>query len=247
MKALSDNICIGLDASNIKSGGGITHLLNLLRSSDPRKHGITKVVVWAGKNTLSLLPRYDWLRSVSTDYIDMSLPFRTWWQQMLLPGCLTREGCDLLFSPGGLSPRRLSVPVVTMFQNLLPFDPHEMARYGLSPVGIRLRLLRRLQEESFKKSDGVIFLTHYAAKTVQSCIRGDIHGKIGIIPHGVEHIFYNEPRPVSPVSFINDFNSFRLLYVSIVDMYKHQWNVVEAVGRLRTKGLPLTVDFVGSA
>jgi glycosyltransferase involved in cell wall biosynthesis len=40
---------------------------------------------------------------------------------------------------------------------------------------------------------------------------------------------------------------FRLLYISIVDLYKHQWNVVEAVAGLRRSGAPVALDLVGPA
>ena len=38
---------------------------------------------------------------------------------------------------------------------------------------------------------------------------------------------------------------FRLLYVSSVDMYKHQWIVAEAVARLRQSGAPVSIEFQG--
>jgi glycosyltransferase involved in cell wall biosynthesis len=39
----------------------------------------------------------------------------------------------------------------------------------------------------------------------------------------------------------------RALYVSIVDVYKHQGNVARAVHALRAAGLPIAIDFVGPA
>jgi glycosyltransferase involved in cell wall biosynthesis len=39
----------------------------------------------------------------------------------------------------------------------------------------------------------------------------------------------------------------RLLSVSIVDVYKHQWCIAEAVARLRQEGLPISIRFVGDA
>jgi glycosyltransferase involved in cell wall biosynthesis len=39
----------------------------------------------------------------------------------------------------------------------------------------------------------------------------------------------------------------RLLYVSTVDMYKHQWHVVEAVANLRAQGYPVALEMVGGA
>tara|TARA_B110000967_G_C18662689_1_gene448972 strand:+ start:50 stop:661 length:612 start_codon:yes stop_codon:yes gene_type:complete len=38
---------------------------------------------------------------------------------------------------------------------------------------------------------------------------------------------------------------FRILYVSSVDHYKHQWHVVKAVAQLRESGLPVALDLVG--
>ena len=40
---------------------------------------------------------------------------------------------------------------------------------------------------------------------------------------------------------------YRFLYVSIVNFYKHQWNVVEAVAALRKQGVPVQLDLVGPA
>ncbi len=34
-------------------------------------------------------------------------------------------------------------------------------------------------------------------------------------------------------------------YVSIVEVYKHQWHVAESVSRLRAEGLPVALDLVG--
>jgi len=37
------------------------------------------------------------------------------------------------------------------------------------------------------------------------------------------------------------------VYVSTIDLYKHQWNVAEAVARLRKSGMPIELELVGSA
>ena len=52
---------------------------------------------------------------------------------------------------------------------------------------------------------------------------------------------------ISNVDFTREgINPFRLLYVSILAVYKHQWHVVVAVAALRKKGFPVAIDFVGS-
>ncbi len=38
-----------------------------------------------------------------------------------------------------------------------------------------------------------------------------------------------------------------MLYISIIDQYKHQWNVVEAIASLRKEGFPIVLDLVGPA
>ena len=47
---------IGIEASNIGSGGGITHLRELLASVQPKKYGIKKVEVWSRQRVLEQLP-----------------------------------------------------------------------------------------------------------------------------------------------------------------------------------------------
>ena len=39
--------------------------------------------------------------------------------------------------------------------------------------------------------------------------------------------------------------SFRLLYVSAVDLYKHQWQVVDAVEQLQRQGLAVELVLIG--
>jgi glycosyltransferase involved in cell wall biosynthesis len=39
----------------------------------------------------------------------------------------------------------------------------------------------------------------------------------------------------------------RIVYVSTIDVFKHQWSVVEAIGRLHAEGLPIRLDLYGPA
>ena len=51
---------LGIDASNIRGGGGITHLVELLKAAHPAQHGFGKVVVWSGQETLSKIEERPW-------------------------------------------------------------------------------------------------------------------------------------------------------------------------------------------
>ncbi len=46
---------IGIDATNLRQGGGRTHLIELVLAADPPAHGVQKVIVWGGRETLTAL------------------------------------------------------------------------------------------------------------------------------------------------------------------------------------------------
>ena len=242
---------IGVDASNIRAGGGVTHLSEVLKNCRPSDYGFERVIVWAGARTVSGLCDQLWIEKVYVPILDGLLPQRIWWQQFMLPKLLKRNNCALLFSPGGTLPKRVPVPTVTMSQNLLPFDNRAISTYfktqvhkKLLPLFLRLLILRILQTISFEKSKGLIFLTNFAKQYVLEKVKG-IKGKIAVIPHGINESFFQKPRPSLPITQYSIKYPFRLLYVSAIDAYKHQWNVAEAIGLLRHQGYPITIDFVG--
>jgi glycosyltransferase involved in cell wall biosynthesis len=236
-------VIVGIDGSNLRTGGGTTHIRNLLSVAEPGRFGIEQVVLWTSEATLGLLPERDWLEAVHEPWLDRSLPWRLAWQWFRLPRLVERR-CDVLFSPGG-NARPGAVPIVTMSRNMLPFELGELFRYRISWMTLRLLLLRFGQSRTFRRADGLIFLTDYAREAVQRVARAG--GRTAVIPHGVEERFRGEPRPQRPLSACSPEQPLRLLYVSIVDVYKHQWQVAEAVASLRREGLPVAIDFVGPA
>ncbi len=234
---------LGIDASNLRAGGGLTHLTNLLAAGEPRHARIDRVVVWAWEGLLERLPQREWLELRHEAALDAALPRRLWWQRHTLPR-LARAACDLLFAPGGSAPHGFA-PLVTMSRNMLPFEARELRRYGASAMTLRLLLLRTAQARSFRRCDGLIFLSAYARRAVEAELGR--HPRASVIPHGMEQRFRIPPRPARRLEACSAADPLRLLYVSIVDAYKHQWQVAEAVAALRAEGLPLAIDFVGPA
>lgn len=244
---MSSSLTIGIDASNLRFGGGLTHLSQLLCSTDPGAFGIGRVVVWGGGHTLEKLPDYPWLAKLQPKALDKALPVRLIWQQFALPRQLRAEGCDVLFSPGGVLPSRLSIPSVAMSQNMLPFQPEEAARFGRgSRMWWKMILLRRAQSRSLRQATGLIFLTEFARRRVLAAI-GRKESDTQLVPHGLEERFFEAPREALPFEAFSDARPFRVLYVSIVDAFKHQWQLVRAVGLLRQEGLPISLELIGSA
>jgi glycosyltransferase involved in cell wall biosynthesis len=238
---------LGVDAHNLRGGGALTHLKNFVRFLRPEEHGISEVLVWSGREVLDqLAPESDRIRLVHEPWLDGSILKRTLWRNTRLDR-LAREGCDLLFSPGGLYTGHFR-PCVTMSRNMLPFEPDEGRRYGASWMGLRVWLLRRGQERSFRNATSVIFISEYARKAIVgmgACPEERV--RTTVIPHGFNRDFLMEPRPQKSISEYSPERPLRLLYVSIVDVYKHQWHVVRAVKSLRDRGMPVALDLVGPA
>ncbi len=234
---------LGIDASNLRHGGGRTHLLELLAVADPEAHGFARVVVWGARATLDQLADRPWLTRAHEPALEGGLAMRTAWQSVELPKRLIQARCSLHFAPGGTAPRS-PLPRVVMCRNMLPFDAAERERYGLSPTRARLEVLLRAQARSFASADAVIFLTRHAHDAVRASMPR-APKRVAIIPHGINPRFDLAPRPQLALAEYSYEKPFRWLYVSTVTRYKHQWAVAEAMRSLRAEGLPVAVEFVG--
>lgn len=237
---------VGIDASNIRHGGGVTHLVEILRAARPEAAGFRQVIVWGGAATLQRLEDRPWLVKCHLPILDRNAFFyRALWQRFSLTTAARSARCDVLFVPGG-SYAGTYRPVVAMSRNLLPFEWSELALFGWSWLALKLCLLRVAQTGTLRHADGVIFLTRYARDVVTRAI-GKVGGKATIIPHGIDVRFSRSPKPQLPIGQYCEDTPLRLLYVSIVDMYKHQWQVAEAVWELRKSGVPVVLNLVGPA
>jgi glycosyltransferase involved in cell wall biosynthesis len=234
---------IGIDASNIRAGGGVTHLFEFLKAAKPANYGVNKVIVWSGSSTLARIEERDWLEKREEKLLNKSLPFRLFWSIFCLKKLAKLALCDLLFVPGGSDASNFK-PMVTMSQNLLPFEWRELRRYGLSFMTLKSILLRFSQSRTFRKADGVIFLTEYAEKAALS-VTGDLKGKRAVIAHGINPIFDNPPHKNRYQKQFSQENPCRILYVSGLEPYKHQWHVAEAVNKIKLQGIPVFLDLVG--
>lgn len=238
---------LGIDATNISTGGGLNHLVHILRNADPRKAGFSKVVIWGPVKTLGKLDDAPWLEKHSTRLLNSNLAARSLWKLFYLRNALIACGCDVLFSPGGSYTGSFH-PFVTMSRNMLPFEWREARRFGFSLFTLKLLVLRLVQSVTCRRADGIIFLTDYARETVLR-IAGNTHARVVTIPHGVDRAFSHSPdeNKLMKGESGEKNSSFRVIYVSIIDMYKHQWHVLRAISELRDEGLNVSVEFVGPA
>lgn len=234
---------LGIDASNIRAGGGLTHLTGILTAIKEKDLGFSKVIIWACPNTLNNIPNYNWLIKKSHFLIEKSSITTLVWQVFFFSHSAIKHGCSLAFSPGGTFLSGFH-PFVTMSQNMLPFELKEAFRFKGILTRLRFLTLNLTQSISFKKASGVIFLTNYAREIISAKLHIPA-SKSTLIPHGINPLFLNKPVIPEKISFYTSENPFRLLYVSIITAYKHQWNVASAVARLRQHGYPVVLDLVG--
>ena len=159
------NRIIGIDASNLRQGGGLTHLIELISVINPSIHKFDKLVIWSRSETLECLEEKSWLKKITTNDLEKGLFSRFFWQRFKLSKAAEAEGCNLIFIPGGSFSCSFR-PIVTMSRNMLPFEWSEAKRFGFSWTTLRLILLRWLQFKSFRSASGIIFLTKYAENQV---------------------------------------------------------------------------------
>lgn len=236
---------LGIDASNIRGGGGVTHLKELLEHADPKKFGFDSVYLWSGKKTLDQISDRSWLRKIDVPDLSQSLFHRIYWQKFKLSQEALKHNCDLLFIPGGSYSGNFK-NIVSMSQNLLPFDWKELFRYGISLDTLKFLLLRFTQSRTFARSLGVIFLTNAArAKVLESVKLKSV--KTLVVNHGIHKRFFLPTKRVHrDVSEINFDFPLKLLYVSFIGEYKHQWRIVHAVSKLLEEGIAIQLTLVGN-
>lgn len=238
---LKSQLHIGIDASNIRHGGGLTHLSKLLETADPDKMGFKQITIWSSKKTANKLPNKDWISKKTTNWTELSYPIRFLCQIFKLPIEVKNNNCDVLFAPGGILSPFISIPTITMSQNLLPFEKTEASRFGrYSLIYLKFIILNIMQTISFKKANGIIFLTNYAKNCVLNTLKFQPK-TTSVIPHGIEKRF------TKPSAITNKPKFIKLLYISILMPYKHQLAVAEAIYKLKAEGFAVEITFIGAA
>jgi glycosyltransferase involved in cell wall biosynthesis len=234
---------LGIDATNIRTGGGLTHLKEVLSNATPSQFGFDKVVIWSSQATLDKLPNFDWLNKQSHTYLNKGFLASFFFQIVILSKMAKQKKCNVVFVPGGTFLGSFK-PFVTMSQNMLPFEFKEVSRFKSFSVKLRFLILFFLQSFTFKRANGIVFLTNYALNFISKKIKLN-DKKNTIIPHGISKNFLNQPKNQKSIENYSKESPFKILYVSIVTAYKHQWNVAEAVLKLHQEGFPIQLSLIG--
>jgi len=236
---------LGIDATNIRQGGGVTHLVQLLSAANPEAQGISKITIWCNSNVAEMFPKKLWLSIRTHLFIDTNVIARFIFQHFLLSLQMKKFGCVVAFFPGGTLPLVSTLPAVVMSQNMLPFELDKAKIFGIySLMFLKICVLRLLQKNSFSKASGIIFLSKYAQQKINDDVKLPVLQ--ALIPHGIEKRFITYPQVQKSIENYSIKKPFRFLYVSILMPYKHQIEVIRAIKLLRARGFPIVCQLVGS-
>lgn len=237
---------LGIDLHNVRDGGGVNYISNLLREFDPARHGFIEIHVWGSCKVLSQIPCRSGVIKHTHPFLEKVLPWRLWFMIFYLNRALKENFCDLLYSPGGLYLGSFR-PFVTISRNMMPYDSKQWKLYPkFSFDRGRLSLLRKMHSITFCRANGMIYLTEMAKQVVNKISGRVEHGTI-IIPHGVNHDRFNRLKRKSINANLDVTGEIRLVYPSRLEPYKHQIEVIEAVASLREEFPGLILELCGPA
>ena len=210
---------IFINALSLRQGGGQTYLRNLLEHL-PEDGGLE--VHLLAPESFPSFPQKNVYR-VPLKYKSENPLLRVLLEKFWIPSLLKELEIDVLFCPGGIIGVPASCKTVTTFHNSLPFVPRERKRYPLGYMRVRLWLLRFLQGRSFAKADLLIVLSEYAKSLVDIALPNR-RGETVVIPHGLGAQFLSKEKRPRPGNVPQEY----VLYVSTLDVYKAQLEVLEA-------------------
>lgn len=217
-----------INALSARQGGGQTYVRNLLTNA-PRSDEATVYVI--APPTLVLPTSENVIRLAVPPAFTDNPYIRTIWETFALPNLLQRLCVDVLFCPGGSVP--IWVPrgckVVTTFQNMMPFDHKQRAKYPFGLMRIRNWILERTLLSGMRRSDLIIFISEFAKSVIQSRLSTQAIRSV-VIPHGIDAGFRTSHGLSRPVWLPK---SDYFLYVSTLDVYKAQLEVVQAYYRFK--------------
>tara|TARA_X000001036_G_scaffold424993_1_gene450663 strand:- start:4699 stop:5796 length:1098 start_codon:yes stop_codon:yes gene_type:complete len=225
---------IGIDASNIRTGGGKKHIEQFIINSNKIFGTTLTYVVVSNKITLNLLNKLENVNCITNSLLNFSSITAFISQYIYSKSYFKKNNCEIVFVPGGIFLSSFR-PFVSMSQNMLPFDPYEILNFKFHKR-IKFHLIKFLQLKTFKRSNGIIFLHEYAKDTILRKIK--IKKKYVIIPHGINRSKKNIYSP--------DQKKFKILYVSDFLPYKHHVNVVRAVKEIINKNSNVYLTLIGN-
>lgn len=236
---------IGIDATNLGIGGGITHLKEILSNFDKIyfKDEIDEIVVFSSQKVIDQLEEDKFIKKCSFPNLNKGLIRRVLFQLFQFDNEIKKR-CDILFSITGDYIGGFDL-VVGMSRNMLLYERDIWKEIKQPKEIIRFWVNFKKQQKCFNNAKGIIFISNYANKYVSTQL--NLESKCTtIIHHGIATRFLGGVKEQKPIESYSLENPFKILYVSSVHVYKHQVEVIRAIASLRKRGVPIELNLVGS-
>src|SRR5436190_2284318 len=220
-----------LSALAARRGGGIAYVRNIVAAFPSRPDLSLSVLAHEGEcgsvpgaANVDWIPAPRWARLPIPRFVIGFFFFRFFWNR--------RRDFDVVFNCGGsfdVSLPRRARRVVT-FQNMLPFDREARRRYRPGWMRLRHWLLWFVQGWAMRRADYVIFISDHGRRAAEKLV-GSRCGRAAVIRHGVERT----QAPLDP-EIASRLPERFVLYLSAIEPYKTQLELVEAWATLRQRG-----------
>jgi glycosyltransferase involved in cell wall biosynthesis len=229
---------IAIDATTIRSDGGIEYLTQILNNLSNKK-SIKKIFVWSAKNNLSLIKINKKIIKKNNFLLNSNFFMILLWQFFFFNYELKQNNCDIIYLTSGYCFAKKNKPRVLIIQNLLPFVKKNKMNFNVLFL-FKLFLLKIIYIYFIKNSEGVILSSKYSKKIIKRCVKLKTLNRV--IYHGVDKIFFKKPKRL----IYYKKRIINLLYVSSLISYKNQLNLIRAVYILICSGFKIKLRLVGS-
>ncbi len=238
---------IVVNAFSARQGGGLVYIINFLKHFSNEE---IKLIILCGSYNEAIFREASGKKQnmeIKVLNFGTSLLKRSFWEMFVLRKYLKQCKADYYYAPGGtmctITPRNCRS--MTALRNMLPFDKKERLRYPFfSFLRWKLFLLQIVFLLSYRLADKVIFISEYSYECVKSLYPA-IQGKARVIPHGLNEQFKKDV--ISPF----DLEKYSLqpgefyLYVSRLDVYKAQLEIVDEWKTLVDNGFRFPLILAG--
>ena len=219
-------IRIGVDATNIGSGGTIKNLSNILNNCN---HKDLFFYVWySNKFNKNQIKNKKNTQLIKIKYNNFFL--RLIWQIFHLDKKADLHKCKLIFSPGGYYLGKKKSIITS--QNIIPFSNLKINKISDIIFYLKMKILKWAQIYSMNKANRVIFLTENSYNIIKKFTKIK---KKEIIPNGIEKDFFIYKKK----------NELSLTYISDDLPYKNYNTLFDALKSVDFNH-KITVNIVGN-
>ena len=236
-------IIIAIDATSIVNTGGFTHLYHLIASFNKKLHPeISKIIIYSSRTVLNRLPNHELISKYSHLFLNKGKLLRLFFQIFIFDFSLKKNKVDVLLSTTGDYTGNFR-PYIGISQNMLLYEKDFWKEISVIKEKAKLFINQKRQRKCFESAAGIIFISKYSRNYITNELKiNKIPSKV--IHHGIASYFINQ-KPNKLKHKINKEKTLKFIYVSTVHVYKNQWNVIDAVWKLRQEGIKISLTLIG--